>query len=187
MVSRNAGRARRGRRFSFPAALGIALALAVPAGAGAQPDVHLTQIRYRELVGTWSCTGTDAAGAPIATTLQWGFNDGASAGGDFYFLDQPRHPSAALPVISETWFFDTAGGANVWRSTPDPGAADPASWTSAGMSNGKLTFIRQAPASTASRTFELTGPNRLTLRQLVAPGRPAFALRCTRTVTDAPR
>ncbi len=185
MVRGIAGRARRGRRFAFLAALGIAFAL--PAGLGAQPDIHLTAIRYRDLVGTWSCTGTDAAGAAIVTTLQWGFNDGASAGGDFYFLDQPRHPSATLPVISETWFFDTAGGANVWRTTPDPGAADPASWTSAGMSNGNLTFIRQAAQSEASRTFALTGPNRLTLRQRSGPGRPSFSLRCLRTVSDAPR
>ncbi len=160
--------------------------LGVPAIAGAQVDVHLEQIRYRDLVGTWSCTGTDRAGGAIATTLQWGFNDGASASGDFYFLDQPRHPSPTLPVISETWFFDTAGGADVWRTAPDPGSSDPASWTSAGMSNGTLTFIRQAAQSTLSRTFRLTGPGRLTLVERAASGPPPFRLVCTRT-TDAPR
>jgi hypothetical protein len=180
-----AGRARRGRRFHFWALL-VAL-LGVPAIARAQAAVHLEQIRYRDLVGTWSCTGSDRAGGAIATTLQWGFNDGASAGGDFYFLDQPRHPSATLPVISETWFFDTGAGADVWRTSPDPGSADPMSWMSPGMSakGGMLAFIRQGTPS-ATRIFRLAGPGRLSFRQITG-SRPDFALRCLRTVNHAPR
>jgi hypothetical protein len=185
VITTVAGRARRGRRFLFSALL-VAL-LGVPAIARAQVDVHLEQIRYRDLVGTWSCTGTDRAGGAIATTLQWGFNDGASAGGDFYFLDQPRHPSATLPVISETWFFDTAAGADVWRTSPDPGSTDPVSWMSPGMSakGGLMAFVRQA-APYGSRLFRLESPGRLSFREFTA-SRPDFALRCVRTVNNAPR
>ena len=155
----------------------------MPAIAGAQPDAHIDRIRYHDLMGTWSCHGTDRTGAAFATTLQWGFNDG----GDFYFLDQPHPVTPLHAVISETWFFDTSAGADLWRTTPDPGSFDPASWTSAGMSNGAMTFIRQAAQSTLSRTFRLTAPNRLTLTQQQGAAHPVFALTCVRTVNDAPR
>ena len=134
-------------------------------------------------MGTWSCHGTDRTGTAVASTLQWGFNDA----GDFYFLAQPRHPSASMPVIAETWYFDTSLGANIWRTTPDPGGVDPASWTSGGWRGSTLTFIRQAAESTASRTFEQTAPNRLKLHQQVAGNHVVFTLTCVRTVNDAPR
>jgi hypothetical protein len=90
-------------------------------------------------------------------------------------------------VISETWFFDTAAGADVWRTSPDPGSADPVSWMSPGMSanGGIMAFVRTA-APYGSRVFRLVGPGRLSVRQLTA-SRPDFALRCVRTVNDAPR
>jgi hypothetical protein len=181
VCSENAGRARRGRRFSF-LALALAGVLALPAAALAEPDVHLVQLRYTQLLGVWSCRGTDRTGAAFTSSLQWGFNDA----GAFFFNAGPRPVSPLHPVLAETWTFDTDGGGNVWRAAPDPGSDDPAEWVSSGWGGSRLTFIRMAAQSTLSRTFERTSPDHLTVRQQQG-ATLIYRLSCVRTVNDAPR
>jgi len=178
-----AGRARRGRRFSF-ALLALGVALGMPIAASAQAaDTHLDQLRYRDLLGIWSCRGTDRTGAAFRSTLEWGFNDG----GEFFFNADPRPVSQLHPVADESWLYDIDAVGGYWRAVPDAGAEDPATWITRGWSGAKLSFIRGTEDTPMSRSFERTAANRLTFRQQAGPGRPIFTLTCVRTNANAPR
>jgi hypothetical protein len=179
----NAGRARRGRRFAFRnLALALVAALAMPAAASAQVDANLVQLRYTDLIGIWSCKGTDQTGAAFTSTLEWGFNDT----GEFFLNAYPKPATPLHPVIDESWLYDTDAVGYYWRAVPDAGAEDPATWITRGWTGASLRFVRLSDVTPMSRTFTRTGPSRLIYRQ-VAGNRVAFTLSCLRTLDRAPR
>jgi hypothetical protein len=143
----------------------------------------------KKLVGVWACTGS-GDGSPVAATMRFFHIEDGSLSMTLH----PRSAGKAHPTIMDGWSWEDESqtlGYRQWRTTPDAGLPDQASYTSlgTGFRDGKMLWVRHAAGSTMSRTFAWLGTDRLRFVQSYGdPSSPheVYDLVCRRTQPGEP-